>query len=228
MIEKISVHTENLFTFQQTLLAPLLKAFVYPWEVLPHIKSFLLELGPTLSKQDYEEMKEHVWVSKDAVISSRAVIHAPAIIEAGVQIRPGAYMRGSVFVGEQSVVGNSSELKNCILLKKVQVPHYNYVGDSVLGCGAHMGAGAILSNVKSDKSFVTISVGTEKIQTNLKKMGAMLGDFAEIGCNSVLNPGTIVGKHTTIYPLSNVRGVIEPNKIYKTATEIVEKSSNHE
>lgn len=221
MYEELMI--KNLFCLEETIAAKLLEKDIYPWEVLSKIHDFICEWGNSLSTQDYEKRAENVWIAKTAKIASTASINGSVIIGRGAEIRPGAFIRGNAIVGEGTVVGNSTELKNVILFNKVQVPHYNYVGDSILGFHSHMGAGAITSNVKSDKTLVKISVKNERIETGLKKMGAILGDYVEVGCNSVLNPGTIVGKNTTIYPLSMIRGFIPSNSIYKNQGEMVEK-----
>lgn len=213
----------NLYNLDETIAKDLLLKFTYPWEALPHIKDYILELGNTLPKEEYDKVGEDVWIHKTAKVYESAYIHGPAIICKDAEIRHCAFIRANAIVGEGVVVGNSTELKNVILFNKVQVPHYNYVGDSILGYKAHMGAGSIMSNVKSDKKLVVIKDGKEQIETGIKKIGGMLGDEVEVGCGSVLNPGTIVGKHTNIYPLSSVRGVIPANSIYKNKNEIVEK-----
>lgn len=213
----------NLYNLDETIAKDLLLKFTYPWEALPHIKDYILELGNTLPKEEYDKMGEDVWIHKTAKVYESAYVHGPAIICKDAEIRHCAFIRANAIVGEGAVVGNSTELKNVILFNKVQVPHYNYVGDSILGYKAHMGAGSIMSNVKSDKKLVVIKDGKEQIETGIKKIGGMLGDEVEVGCGSVLNPGTIVGKHTNIYPLSSVRGVILANSIYKNKNEIVEK-----
>lgn len=213
----------KLFDLSQTQAETLLNRFQYPWEALPHIKEFILALGPLLSKDEYEEIKENVWAAKSAVIFSTAYLNGPVIIGKNTEVRHGAFIRGSALVGDSAVVGNSTELKNVILFNNVQVPHYNYVGDSILGYRSHMGAGSITSNVKSDKTLVTVKYQGEKITTGLKKFGAILGDCVEVGCNSVLNPGSIICPNSNIYPLSMVRGVVPPKSIYKTASEIAEK-----
>ena len=195
----------------------------YPWEILPKIHDFILEVGMLLSKDEYDEIKEHVWVAKSATVAPTAFIGGPAIIGPEAEIRHCAFIRGNAIVGEKAVVGNSTELKNVILFDRVQVPHYNYVGDSILGYKSHMGAGSITSNVKSDKKLVEIRIGDYKIETRMKKVGAMLGDYVEVGCGSILNPGSVVGRHTNIYPLSSVRGYVEANSIYKKRNEIVPK-----
>ena len=213
----------NLYNLDETIAKDLLLKFTYPWEALPHIKDYILELGNTLPKEEYDKVGEDVWIHKTAKVYESAYIHGPAIICKDAEIRHCAFIRANAIVGEGAVVGNSTELKNVILFNKVQVPHYNYVGDSILGYKAHMGAGSIMSNVKSDKKLVVIKDEKEQIETGIKKIGGMLGDEVEVGCGSVLNPGTIVGRHTNIYPLSSVRGVIPANSIYKNKNEIVEK-----
>ena len=213
----------NLYDLNETIAAELLQTAEYPWELLPKISAFILELGAKLPKDTYTEIKEHVWVADSATIAPTACINGPAIIDEDAEVRHCAFIRGKAIVGNNAVVGNSTELKNVILFDNVQVPHYNYVGDSILGYKSHMGAGSITSNVKSDKKLVVIKNKEEKIETGLKKIGAMLGDEVEIGCGSVLNPGTIIGSHTNIYPLSSVRGVIKANSIYKNQNEIVDK-----
>ena len=211
----------ELYDLQHTQAAEYLSAFTYPWEALKGIKDMILTLGPALG-EDYEQVSENVWVHKTAKVAPTAFLGAPCIIGANTEVRHCAFVRGSALVGENCVVGNSVELKNVILFDNVQTPHYNYVGDSILGYKSHMGAGSITSNVKSDKTLVVIK-GEEKIETNQKKVGAMLGDFVEVGCNSVLNPGTVVGRNSSIYPLSCVRGVIPENSIYKTGGVIAPK-----
>lgn len=213
----------KLFDLSQTQAETLLNRFQYPWEALPHIKEFILALGPSLPKDEYEEIKENVWAAKSAVIFPTAYLNGPVIIGKNTEVRHGAFIRGSALVGDSAVVGNSTELKNVILFNNVQVPHYNYVGDSILGYRSHMGAGSITSNVKSDKTLVTVKYQGEKITTGLKKFGAILGDCVEVGCNSVLNPGSVICPNSNIYPLSMVRGVVPPKTIYKTASEIAEK-----
>ena len=207
----------------QTLAKELLESKTYPWEVLPLISEFIVKLGSTLSEEEYEKRGENVWVAKSAKVAPTAFINGPAIIGKEAEVRHCAFIRGNALVGEGAVVGNSTELKNVILFNKVQVPHYNYVGDSILGYKSHMGAGSITSNVKSDKKLVIVKNDKEQIETGLKKFGAMLGDEVEVGCSSVLNPGTVIGKHTNIYPLSSVRGVVPEHSIYKNQKEIVEK-----
>lgn len=218
-----SIKTKELYDLTHTTAAELLSECEYPFEALPKIGAFILKLIEDLDKNEFECKGENVWVSKSAKVAPTASITGPCIIEAGAEVRHCAFIRGNALVGKNSVVGNSTELKNVILFDNVQVPHYNYVGDSVLGYKAHMGAGSITSNVKSDKTLVVVKCGDEKIETGLKKFGAMLGDCVEVGCGSVLNPGTIVGKNSQIYPLSAVRGVVKANSIYKKAGEVVTK-----
>lgn len=214
---------KNLYNLDETIASKIFEGATYPWEVLPKIEEFIKELGNTLSSEEYEKRGEDIWIAKTATIAPTAYIKGPAIIGKNAEIRHCAFIRGKAIVGERAVVGNSTELKNVILFNKVQVPHYNYVGDSILGYKAHMGAGSITSNVKSDKKLVVVKNKEEKIETGLKKFGAMLGDNVEIGCGSVLNPGTVIGKNTNVYPLSSVRGVVPSNSIYKKQNEIVEK-----
>lgn len=214
---------KNLYNLDETIASKIFEGATYPWEVLPKIEEFIKELGNTLSSEEYEKRGEDIWIAKTATIAPTAYIKGPAIIGKNAEIRHCAFIRGKAIVGEGAVVGNSTELKNVILFNKVQVPHYNYVGDSILGYKAHMGAGSITSNVKSDKKLVIVKNKEEKIETGLKKFGAMLGDNVEIGCGSVLNPGTVIGKNTNVYPLSSVRGVVPSNSIYKRQNEIVEK-----
>ena len=221
MLEALTVK-EN-YSLDQTIAKDIFNGVTYPWEVLPKINSFILELGATLSEDEYEKRGENVWVAKSAKVAPTAFINGPAIIGKDAEVRHCAFIRGNAIVGEGAVVGNSTELKNVILFNKVQVPHYNYVGDSVLGYKSHMGAGSITSNVKSDKKLVVVKAGEEKIETGMKKFGAMLGDEVEVGCGSVLNPGTVVGNHSNIYPLSSVRGFVPANSIYKKQGEVVTK-----
>ena len=216
---------DDLYDLSHTLAAEFLEKFTYPWEALSGVKEFILSLGETLDPADYDQPVPQVWVHKTAVIAPTAYLGAPCIIGAGTEVRHGAFIRGSALVGKGCVVGNSVELKNVILFDGVQVPHYNYVGDSILGYKSHMGAGSITSNVKSDKSLVVVRSGDEAIETGLKKFGAMLGDFVEVGCNSVLNPGTVIGRHSNIYPLSSVRGVVPEGHIWKTGGVVVQKRS---
>ena len=213
----------NLYNLKETIAGKLFEDVQYPWEVLPKISSFIIELGNTLSSEEYEKKGENVWIAKSAKVAPSAFINGPAIIGKEAEVRHCAFIRGNAIVGEGAVVGNSTELKNVVLFNKVQVPHYNYVGDSILGYRAHMGAGSITSNVKSDKTLVVVKDKEEQIATGLKKFGAMLGDCVEVGCNSVLNPGTVVGRNSQIYPTSCVRGVIHENSIYKKQGEIAEK-----
>ena len=207
----------------KTLAKELLESKTYPWEVLPCISEFIVKLGNTLSEEEYEKMGENVWIAKSAKVAPTAYINGPPIIGKDAEVRHCAFIRGNALVGEGAVVGNSTELKNVILFDKVQVPHYNYVGDSILGYRSHMGAGSITSNVKSDKKLVVVKGKEAHIETGLKKFGAMLGDEVEVGCGSVLNPGTVVGSHTNIYPLSSVRGVVPSHSIYKNQNEVVDK-----
>lgn len=218
-----TLENKNLFDFNETIAADIFAGLTYPWEVLPLISDFIKKLGATLPADEYEKKGEDVWIAKSAKVAPTAFINGPAIIGKEAEIRHCAFIRGNAIVGEGAVVGNSTELKNVILFNKVQVPHYNYVGDSILGFKSHMGAGSITSNVKSDKTLVTIKNGTSKIETGLKKMGAILGDNVEVGCNSVLNPGTVIGRSSNVYPLSMVRGFVPANSIYKNKNEVVEK-----
>ncbi|MDD6142558.1 MAG: UDP-N-acetylglucosamine pyrophosphorylase [bacterium] len=213
----------DLYDLSHTMASDYLKDFTYPWEALKGISAMIISLGQTLSLDEYDQPAPNVWVHKTAVVAPTAFLGAPCIIGAETEVRHCAFVRGSALVGEGCVVGNSVELKNVILFDKVQVPHYNYVGDSILGYRSHMGAGSLTSNVKSDKTLVVVRMGDEAMETGLKKMGAMLGDNVEVGCNSVLNPGTVVGRGSNIYPLSCVRGVVPANSIYKTGGVIVAK-----
>lgn len=215
----------DLFDLSHTAAADYLSGFEYPWQALSGIKKLILSLGEKLDKSEYDEVSEHVWVHKTATVAPTAYLGAPCIIGAETEVRHCAFIRESALVGENCVIGNSVELKNVIIFDSVQTPHYNYVGDSIIGYKSHMGAGSITSNVKSDQSLVTVNTGKEKIETGLKKFGAMLGDYVEVGCNSVLNPGTIVGRKSNIYPLSCVRGVIPAESIYKTGGVIVKKQN---
>lgn len=222
----IAMKIEELFDLNQTIAKDLFEGRTYPWEALPLIGDFIIELGKTLPKDEYDLIGENIWAAKSAKIAESASITGPVIIGKNAEIRQCAFIRGKAIIGENAVVGNSTELKNVVLFNNVQVPHYNYVGDSILGYKSHMGAGSITSNVKSDKTLVTINAslydGT-KIETGLKKMGAVLGDFVEVGCNSVLNPGTVIGRQTNIYPISSVRGYVPQNSIVKTGGVIIEK-----
>ncbi len=213
--------TKELYDLKHTIASDYLSSYEYPWQALAGIKDFILSIGPLL-ESDYHEIKENVWVHQSATIFDSAYLGQPCIIGPNTEVRHGAFIRGSALVGANCVVGNSVELKNVILFDNVQVPHYNYVGDSILGYMSHMGAGSITSNVKSDKTLVVVK-GCENFETGLKKMGAMLGDFVEVGCNSVLNPGTVIGPHSNVYPVSCVRGVIPSNSIVKTGGVIVAK-----
>ena len=213
----------DLYDLNHTQASSYLQKYEYPWEALKGIKDFIIELGSSLG-DDYNEISEHVWVHKDAKVFDSAYLGAPCIIGARTEVRHCAFIRGSALVGEDCVIGNSVELKNVIIFDSVQVPHYNYVGDSILGHKSHMGAGSITSNVKSDKTLVVVKDGQEEIKTGLKKFGAMLGDYVEVGCNSVLNPGTVIGSHTNVYPLSMVRGVVAGHSIYKNRNEVAQKS----
>ncbi len=220
-----NLEISSLFNLSETIAKDLLENYKYPWEVLPAIKDYILDLGETLPEDVYEKIGDNIWVAKSAKVAPTACLNGPLIIDEGAEVRHCAFIRGNAIVGKNAVVGNSTELKNVILFNGVQVPHYNYVGDSILGHKAHMGAGSITSNVKSDKTLVVVKDGEEQIATGLKKMGAILGDNVEVGCNSVLNPGTVVGANANIYPLSCVRGVVPAKCIYKKAGEIVQKNA---
>ncbi len=214
---------KNLYNLEETIAADLMTQADYPWELLPKISGYIKELGAKLPKDKYKEISENVWVAVSAKVAPTAYINGPAIIDEEAEIRHCAFIRGNAIVGKGAVVGNSTELKNVILFNKVQVPHYNYVGDSILGFKAHMGAGSITSNVKSDKTLVVVKTTDENLETGLKKFGAMLGDHVEVGCNSVLNPGTVIGRNSNVYPSSMVRGVVPEGSIYKKRGEIAEK-----
>lgn len=214
---------KNLYNLEETIAAPLFDGAVYPWELLPKIGAYIVELGNSLPEDKYEKRSENIWIAKSAKVAPTACLNGPCIIDEDAEIRHCAFIRGNAIVGKGAVVGNSTELKNVILFNKVQVPHYNYVGDSILGYRAHMGAGSITSNVKSDKTLVVVRAGEERFETGLKKFGAMLGDNVEIGCNSVLNPGTVIGRQTNVYPTSMVRGFIPAGSIYKKQGEVVQK-----
>ena len=218
-----SMKNKNLFNMEETIAKDIFDDCDYPWEVLPKIEAFILELGKTLSEDEYDCIDGNIWIAKSATIAPTASITGPCIIGKNTEVRQCAFIRGKAIVGENCVVGNSTELKNVILFNNVQVPHYNYVGDSILGFKSHMGAGSITSNVKSDKTIVTINYQGEKLNTGLKKMGAILGNYVEVGCNSVLNPGTVIGSNTNVYPLSSVRGFIPRGWIFKKQTNIVQK-----
>ncbi len=215
----------ELFDLSHSMAGEYLSEFEYPWDALSGIRDLILEIGKKLNNEEYNEISPEIWVHKTAVVAPTAYIGSPCIIGAGTEIRHCAFIRESALVGENCVIGNSTELKNVILFDEVQVPHYNYVGDSILGFKSHMGAGSITSNVKSDKSLVTVNNGKEKIETGLKKFGAVLGDCVEVGCNTVLNPGTVIGRNSNIYPLSCVRGVVPPATIYKTGGIIINKEN---
>ena len=213
----------SLYDLEQTIAKELFTGLTYPWEALAGISDFIREIGPTLDPERFEQRGKDIWVAKSAKVAPTAFLNGPLIIDENAEIRHCAFVRGSAIVGRGSVVGNSTELKNVVIFNSVQVPHYNYVGDSILGYKSHMGAGSITSNVKSDKTLVVVKDGKEEIETGLKKFGAMLGDYVEVGCNSVLNPGTVIGRHTNIYPLSSVRGVVPAGSIYKSRSEVVSK-----
>ena len=219
----------NLYDLTQTIAGEYLAQFTYPWEALGGISDFIREIGPKLDPEVYEKRGEDIWVAKSATIAPTASLNGPLIIDDDVEVRQCAFIRGSAIVGKGSVVGNSTELKNVIIFNSVQVPHYNYVGDSILGYKSHMGAGSITSNVKSDKTLVVVKDkfdSREEIETGRKKFGAMLGDHVEVGCNSVLNPGTVIGRNCNVYPLSSVRGVIPAEHIFKDAQHVVKKEAN--
>ena len=218
------IEIKDLFDLSHTDAADYLKKYRYPWDALNGIKDFIISFGKSLHTDEYNEVSQNVWIHKSAVVAPSAFIGAPCIIGENTEIRHCAFIRGSALIGKNCVVGNSTELKNVILFDNVQTPHYNYVGDSILGFKAHMGAGSITSNVKSDYSCVVIRNGAESVETGMKKCGAMLGDYAEIGCNAVLNPGTVIGRHSNVYPLSSVRGTVPENSILKTGGVIVNKA----
>ncbi len=217
------IRVNDLYDLNETIAADLFKDVTYPWEVLPKIHDFIVELGKSLPKDVFEERGENIWVAKSAKVAPTACLNGPLIIDEEAEVRHCAFVRGNAIVGKGAVVGNSTELKNVVLFNKVQVPHYNYVGDSVLGFQSHMGAGSITSNVKSDKTLVVVKGQDIQIETGLKKMGAMLGDRVEVGCNSVLNPGTVIGRDSNVYPTSCVRGVVPENSIFKDTEHIVPK-----
>ena len=214
---------DRLYNLDETIAARLFDGLEYPWQALPLIGDFIKELGRTLDKTEYDEVSENVWIAKSAAVAPTAYINGPCIIGKNSEIRHCAFIRGNAIVGEGAVVGNSTELKNVVLFNKVQVPHYNYVGDSILGYKSHMGAGSITSNVKSDKALVKVKCNGDVLETGLKKFGAMIGDNVEVGCGCVLNPGTIIGRKSNIYPLSSIRGYVAENSIYKKQGEVVEK-----
>lgn len=215
--------TKELYNLDHTLARPLLEKYVYPWEALSEIKSFIIDLGKTLDKDCFDEVSENVWVAKSATVFPSAYIAPPCIIGENTEVRHCAFIRGSVLVGDNCVVGNSTEVKNAIIFDNVDIPHYNYVGDSVLGYKSHLGAGAVTSNIKSDRTPVTVKTDDGKVETGLIKFGAMVGDHTEVGCNSVLCPGTVLGKNCTVYPLSRVRGYVKENRIFKSEGNVVEK-----
>lgn len=217
------VTIKELYDLTETAAKPLLESVTYPWEALPKIKDFIIELGNSLDPEEYEKRGENIWIHKSATVFDSAYIAGPCIIGKDTEVRQCAFIRGSALVGDNCVVGNSTELKNVIIFNNVQVPHYNYVGDSILGFHSHMGAGSITSNVKSDKTLVHVKGADFDIATGMKKFGAMLGDYVEVGCNSVLNPGTVISSHSNIYPLSRVRGYVPSNSIYKDRNDIVTK-----
>ena len=214
---------KNMYDLNETIAADLFEGLDYPWQALPKIGDFIKKLGPSLPKEEYDQIGEDVWIAKSATVFPSAYVHGPAIIGKEAEVRHCAFIRGNAIVGEGAVVGNSTELKNVVLFNKVQVPHYNYVGDSILGYKAHMGAGSITSNVKADKQLVKVHTGSEHIETGLKKFGAMLGDNVEVGCNAVLNPGTVIGRESNVYPTSMVRGVVPAKSIFKNTGEIISK-----
>ena len=222
MLKELSI--SEMYDLSETIAADLFDGKTYPWEVLPEIKDYIVKLGETLPKDKYDEVSEHVWVAKSAKVFPSAYLGAPCIIDEEAEVRHCAFIRGAAIVGKGAVVGNSVELKNVVLFNKVQVPHYNYVGDSVLGFKAHMGAGSITSNVKSDKTLVVVKSAEGNLETGFKKFGAMLGDNVEVGCNSVLNPGTVIGRGSSVYPTSSVRGFIPAGSIFKSAEEIVRRT----
>ena len=213
----------DLYSLEHTIAAEIFEGKTYPWEILGELKSFIVKLGQSLDPEKFIKRGEDIWIAKSATIFDSAYIAGPCIIDEGAEVRHCAFIRGSAIIGKNAVVGNSTEVKNALVFDNVQIPHYNYVGDSVLGYKSHMGAGSITSNVKSDKTLVVVKSKDEKIETGLKKFGAMLGDFVEVGCGSVLNPGTVIGKNSNIYPLSSVRGVVPADSIYKASGNIVTK-----
>lgn len=215
------IKTKDLITYQGTFLEEFFEQYEYPWQILPHIHDFILKSGAALPAADFEHKAPDIWIHKSVKIAAGATLIGPLIVCADSEIRPGAFIRGNVFVGENCVVGNSTEIKNSILVGHVEVPHYNYVGDSILAPYSHMGAGSITSNIKADRKNIRIHYAGEEIETGLRKIGAILGDHVEIGCNAVMNPGTIIGKNSRIYPLSMVRGYIPANHIYKSREEMV-------
>ena len=219
----MSITVKDLYSLDKTIAKDVFEGVTYPWEILAKLKSYIVELGQTLDPERFEKRGEDIWVAKSANVFPSAYIAGPCIIDEEAEVRHCAFIRGSAIIGKGSVVGNSTEVKNALIFDNVQIPHYNYVGDSVLGYRSHMGAGSITSNVKSDKTLVKVTIDGERVDTGLKKFGAMLGDFVEVGCGSVLNPGTVIGKNSNIYPLSSVRGTVPANSIYKSKSEIAEK-----
>ena len=213
----------DLYSLEHTIAAEIFEGKTYPWEILGELKGFIVKLGQSLDPEKFIKRGEDIWIAKSATVFDSAYIAGPCIIDEGAEVRHCAFIRGSAIIGKNAVVGNSTEVKNALVFDNVQIPHYNYVGDSVLGYKSHMGAGSITSNVKSDKTLVVVKSTDEKIETGLKKFGAMLGDFVEVGCGSVLNPGTVIGKNSNIYPLSSVRGVVPTDSIYKASGNIVTK-----
>lgn len=214
--------TDNYFDVTKTLAQYMFDGIEYPWEVLPRIEAFILQLGPMLPADEYEQVKENVWIAKSATVAETASITGPCIIDSNAQIRHCAFIRGNAIIGKGAVVGNSCEIKNSILFDEVEAPHYNYVGDSILGYKSHLGAGAITSNIKNDKKNVVVKFPLGELETGLRKMGALVGDGVQVGCNTVLNPGTVIGKNTRIYPLNSVRGWIDENSIYKKEGNVSE------
>ena len=221
MNHELTVHA--LLDLTKTVAADIFEGLVYPWEALPKISEFIMKLGAALPKDEYIQKDDNIWIAKSASVAESAYLHGPLIVCPEAEIRHCAFIRGSAIIGRGAVIGNSTELKNCIIFDKAQVPHYNYIGDSILGFQAHLGAGAITSNLKSDRSMVTVRREDEKLSTELKKFGAIVGDHVEVGCNSVLNPGTVIGRNATVYPLSMVRGVVPSDSIYKKQGEVAEK-----
>lgn len=215
-------NAKNYFDYSKTLAAPLFDGIEYPWEVLPRLESFILALGPMLPADEFEQVSDNVWISRSAVVAPTASITGPCIIDSGAQIRHCAFIRGNVIVGKGTVVGNSCEVKNSLLFDEVEAPHFNYVGDSILGYKSHLGAGAITSNIKNDKKNVEVHFPLGSIETNMRKLGAIVGDGVQVGCNCVLNPGTVIGKGTRIYPLNSIRGWIDEKSIYKHEGKVVE------
>ena len=221
MNHELTVHA--LLDLTKTVAADIFEGLIYPWEALPKISEFIMKLGAALPKDEYIQKDDNIWIAKSASVAESAYLHGPLIVCPEAEIRHCAFIRGSAIIGRGAVIGNSTELKNCIIFDKAQVPHYNYIGDSILGFQAHLGAGAITSNLKSDRSMVTVRREDEKLATELKKFGAIVGDHVEVGCNSVLNPGTVIGRNATVYPLSMVRGVVPSDSIYKKQGEVAEK-----